>query len=81
MSSVCLAGIPIIEGTASEFALPFLTIYFVGMTLTWGVEWYATGRQMLLLKDVDEAMKDWKEKDNDIKECYGEEKIKTSMNY
>lgn len=66
MSSVCLAGIPIIEGTASEFALPFLTIYFVGMTVTWGVEWYATGRQMHLLKDVDKAMKDWDDKDNDI---------------
>ena len=81
MSSVCLAGIPIIEGTASEFALPFLTIYFVGMTVTWCIEWYATGRQMHLLKDVDKAMKDWDDKDDDILECYDKEKIKTSMNY
>lgn len=66
MSSVCLAGTPIIAGTASEFALPFLTIYFVGMTVTWGIEWYATGRQMNLLKDVDKAMKDWDDKPLDI---------------
>jgi len=81
MSSVCLAGIPIIEGTASEFALPFLMIYFVGMTVTWCIELYATGRQMHLLKDVDKVMLECDGKDDDIKECYDKEKIKTSMNY
>lgn len=67
--------------TNSAFALPFLTIYLVGMTVTWCIEWYATGRQMNLLKDKKKAEEKFTTLDEDIKAIYNFEKILEGMKY
>jgi hypothetical protein len=81
MSSVCLAGTPFIEGATSGFSLPFLTIYVVGISVTWLIEWFAIGRQTILLQDSEKAMKEFDNLDADIKECYKKDKILESMKY
>lgn len=56
-------------------------IYFVGVTLTWLVEMYTEGRQLTVLRDTEKAKKKFDRLDEDVKQCYNEQKILESMKY
>ena len=61
--------------------MDFLTIYFVGVTVTWLMEMFAIYRQVNLLKDQEKAKQDFKNLDGDIKDCYNFQKILETMDY
>ena len=61
--------------------MDFLTIYFVGVTVTWLIEVYAIGRQVNVLKDAEKTKEKFKNLDGDIKDCYNEAKLLDSMEF